>query len=144
MLNEDLLTAWLRLSNAINNQRLVKGLSFNEALVCNLLAKAGGAGGCLTAGELCRETRILKSQMNAILLSLEEKGLLRRQRSQQDRRRVELWLTEKGIARYEASHGRILELVDRLIAAQGDEAVRQLIPMLHQLVDNFNKIQQEV
>ena len=39
-LNEELLSAWLRLSSAIDNQRLVKGLSFNEALVCNLLARA--------------------------------------------------------------------------------------------------------
>ena len=35
-LSEELLTAWLRLSSVINNQRLVAGLSFNEAVVCNL------------------------------------------------------------------------------------------------------------
>ena len=70
MLNEELLSVWLRLSGVINNQRLVTGLSFNEALVCNLLVRAARTGGSLTASELCAETRILKSQMNAILLSL--------------------------------------------------------------------------
>lgn len=40
MLNEELLSVWLRLSGVINNQRLVTGLSFNEALVCNLLVRA--------------------------------------------------------------------------------------------------------
>ena len=39
-ISEELLSAWLRLSSVINNQRLVTGLSFNHALVCNLLARA--------------------------------------------------------------------------------------------------------
>ena len=69
-ISEELLSAWLRLSNVINNQRLVEGQSFNQAQVCGLLARAQEKGRSLTAGDLCRETRILKSQMNAILSSL--------------------------------------------------------------------------
>ena len=38
----------------------------------------------------------------------------------------------------------ILELVDRLIGAMGEEKVRTLIPLLHQVVDAFDLIQQEV
>ena len=67
MLNEELLEAWLRLSCVIDNQRLAADFPFNEALVCGLLSQ----GGCRTASELCARTRILKSQMNAILRSLE-------------------------------------------------------------------------
>ena len=143
-LNEALLAAWLRLSNVINNQRLVTGLSFNEALVCHLLVRAQREGRRLTAKDLCAETRILKSQMNAILLSLESKGVIARRQSQQDRRRVELSLLPEGLKRYSDSHGRILSIVDRLIAAMGEEQVRQLIPLLHQAVDTFDSIQQEV
>ena len=61
-LSEELLTAWLRLTGAINNQRLVDGLSFNEAVVCGLLEREGRRGGFLTASELCAKTGILKSQ----------------------------------------------------------------------------------
>ena len=143
-LSESLLTAWLRLSNVVNNQRLVTGLSFNEALVCNLLAKAQRADRSITAKDLCDETRILKSQMNAILLSLERQGVIQRQQSKQDRRRVDLLLLPEGLRRYDASHQRILSLVDRLIAAMGEDKVRQLIPLLHQAVDTFDSIQQEV
>ena len=74
-LSEELLTAWLRLTGAINNQRLVDGLSFNEAVVCGLLEREGRRGGFLTASELCAKTKILKSQMNAILRSLEPAGV---------------------------------------------------------------------
>lgn len=144
MLNEELLSVWLRLSGVINNQRLVTGLSFNEALVCNLLVRAARTGGSLTASELCAETRILKSQMNAILLSLERHGVISRQRSQLDRRRVELRLTPDGLERYTAAHSRILTLIDRLVATQGEDFIRALIPMLQQVTDTFDTIQQEV
>lgn len=138
MLNEELLTVWLQLTNIIDNQRLAKGLSFNEALVCGLLA-----GGCRTASDLCAETRILKSQMTVILNSLEAKGVLRRQRSQRDKRCIELYLLPEGAARYADGHRQALALVDRLIDAMGEENIRILLPMLRQVIEIFDDIQQE-
>jgi len=140
MLNEELLEAWLRLSCVIDNQRLAADFPFNEALVCGLLSQ----GGCRTASELCARTRILKSQMNAILRSLESQGVIARQRSQTDRRCIELRLLPEGCSRYADGHRRALELVDRLIGAMGEEKVRTLIPLLHQVVDAFDLIRQEV
>lgn len=142
-LNEDLLSAWLRLSSVIDNQRLTRGIPFNEALVCNLLAQAARRGETLTARDLCDQTRILKSQMNAILLSLEEHGVIERCQSQRDRRKIELRLLPQGMERYTASHADILAMIDRLIAQMGAEKIRQLIPLLHQVVDTFDMIQQE-
>ena len=142
-LNEELLSAWLRLSSVIDNQRLVKGLSFNEALVCNLLARAERVGRILTASDLCAQTRILKSQMNTILLSLEKHGVILRRQSQRDRRQMELILLPQGLQEYNASHANILALIDRLIETMGEEKIRQLIPLLHQVVDTFDMIQQE-
>ena len=144
LLSEDLLTVWLRLNSTINNQRLVTGLSFNEAVVCNLLLRAQKQGRSLTASELCVQTRILKSQMNSILLSLEKRGAIQRCKSHQDRRRIELKLLPEGLRDYSASHARILSMVDRLIDSMGEKQVRQLIPLLHQVVDTFDSIQQEV
>lgn len=139
MLNEELLSVWLQLTNVIDNHRLADGMPFNEALVCGLLA-----GGCRTAGDLCAETRILKSQMTAILRSLEAKGIIQRQRSQQDRRCYELRLLPEGYTRYAGGHRQALALVDRLIAAMGEEKIRTLLPLLRQTVDVFDQIQQEV
>ena len=36
-INEELLTAWLKISTSVNNSRLVSKMSFNESLVCNIL-----------------------------------------------------------------------------------------------------------
>ena len=144
-LNEELLTVWLRLTSVIDNQRLVAGLSFNEAVVCNLLGRAAGqADGYLTASDLCAETRILKSQMNAILRSLEQKGLISRCQSAKDKRQVEVRLLPEGTASYAASHQQVIRLIDKLISSVGEEQIRQLIPLLHQVVDTFDVIQQEV
>ena len=138
MLNEELLAVWLQLTNTIDNQRLADGLPYNEALVCGLLA-----GGCCTASDLCAETRILKSQMTAIIHSLEAKGIVRRQRSRRDKRCVELHLLPEGAVRYADGHRQTLALVDRLIDAMGEEKICILLPLLRQVVDIFDTIQQE-
>ena len=111
MLNEELLFVWLQLGNVIDNQRLVAELPFNEALVCGLLSRSDVP---LTASDLCNLTRILKSQMNAILCSLEQKGLIKRQKSQNDRRQIELYLLPDGITRYNASHQKTLRSFDSI------------------------------
>lgn len=139
MLNDELLSVWLQLTNVIDNERLVEGMPFNEALVCGLLS-----GGCRTASELCAETRILKSQMNAILRSLESQGVIARQRSQEDRRRVELRLLPAGLERYRASHRQALDTVDRLISGMGEDAARQLLPLLRRAADAFDTMQKEI
>ena len=114
-------------------------MPFNEALVCGLLA-----GGCRSASELCAETHILKSQMTAILRSLEQKGVIARQRSREDRRRIELRLLPEGYTRYADGHRQALALVDRLIAGMGEERVRELLPLLRQAMEIFDEMQQEV
>ncbi|MCI9403639.1 MAG: winged helix-turn-helix transcriptional regulator [Oscillospiraceae bacterium] len=141
MLNEELLFVWLQLGNVIDNQRLVAELPFNEALVCGLLSRSDVP---LTASDLCNLTRILKSQMNAILCSLEQKGLIKRQKSQNDRRQIELYLLPDGITRYNASHQKTLRLVDLLIQSVGEENIRTLIPLLKQVIISFDKIQKAV
>ena len=140
MLNEELLEAWLRLSCVIDNQRLAADFPFNEALVCGLLSQ----GGCRTASELCARTRILKSQMNAILRYLESQGVIARQRSQTDRRQVELRLLPAGLERYRASHRQALDTVDRLISGMGEDAARQLLPLLRRAADAFDTMQKEI
>lgn len=152
MLEEELLAVWLHLTSVIDNQRLAAAhtaapnqtpLPFNEAMVCGILAQAHETGVRLTASDLCRKTRILKSQMNTILRSLEKKGLLSRTQSQEDRRRIELHLLPEGLRLYQENHRRIKLLVGRLIDKMGREKAQLLLPLLRQAADIFDNIQQE-
>lgn len=140
MLNEELLFAWLQVGSVIDNQRLVTHLPFNEALVCGILCRAPEP---LTASELCARTRILKSQMNAILGSLEKKGFLARTQSPHDKRRVQLTLLPAGVERYNASHSRTLALVDRLIEELGEDRAAVLVELLQKSAASFQKILKE-
>ena len=138
-LSEDLIIAWMQLNAMMEKRTLVHGLSFNEALVCNLLDR-----GCTTASALCARTKILKSQMNAILRSLEKKGIICRTPSLTDRRKVELRFLEDGYALYSRSHQHTLAILDQLINTVGEEDIRTIIPILSRAAEQFDKLSTEV
>ena len=141
-LNEELIAAWMELIAAVENRRVVSGLSFNEALVCNLLVRR--RGGFFTASELCAQTNILKSQMNAILRALEAKGIITRSPSPLDRRVVEIRLRGDGGPVYLASHAHTLGIIDRFVSSMGEEKVRTLLPLLSQAADTIHDLSTEV
>lgn len=134
-LNEQLLTAWLQMSTAVVNSRVVSELSYKEALVCNVLYKnlQQQDRQPLTATGLCRLTNMLKSQMHRTLNALEEKGLVVRSRSQQDKRQVHIRFNPERAHAYEQQHHRILALVDGIIDRFGRGDAQQAVAVLSRL-----------
>lgn len=116
--SETLLAAWLKLYSAVWNERIVTGMTFNEAYICNLLLHGDG----ITATGLCETTGLLKSQMNKTLNEMENKGYILRTRSVKDKRVVYITLTEAGEAAYNLSHEKTMKVVDALTLALGEEA----------------------
>lgn len=129
---EALLRAWLELAAIIWNRQMVSGMTFNEAVVSNLLLyrKQQDPAHPMTATELCEKLKIRKSQMNLLLGSLEKQGYLTRERSQNDRRQIHLFLTEAGERAYHASHQQSRELIDTVVSNMGEENARQLTEQL--------------
>jgi DNA-binding MarR family transcriptional regulator len=74
-------------------------------------------GAALTASDLCREMRHDNGALTRLLDQLEERGYVERERSQEDRRVVELQLTATG--RRKVAELQTL-VVDRLNNALGD------------------------
>ncbi len=132
-LNEQLLSAWLRVSTSIVNSRIVSELPYNEALVCNALYRnlVDGEEEPLTATDLCGMTNMLKSQMNRTLNQLEGKGLILRQRSEKDRRRVYVVFNGEGADLYARQHERILGVLDAIIAQLGEEKAAETADILN-------------
>lgn len=141
-LNEKLLNTWLQLSTCINNERVVSDLSFNESLICNVLYRyqMQTPDQKLTATDLCQTTKMLKSQMNRTLNSLEKKGLIARERSTQDKRQVFVTLKANQVTVYENQHYKILELVDTIIEQLGVENTKQTIHLLSQITNIANEV----
>ncbi|MBP3579134.1 MAG: MarR family transcriptional regulator [Lachnospiraceae bacterium] len=141
-LNEVLLGAWLKISTAINNSRLVSEMSYNESLICNILYRNATEqpSHALTATDLCAETKILKSQMNRILTQLEDKNLITRERSAQDKRKIFVRLTIEQSNAYLKQHEQILKLLDDIIEKLGEEKTLEIIDTLNGISDVAGEI----
>lgn len=141
-INEELLTAWLKISTSINNSRLVSKMSFNESLICNILYnnQISDSPKNLTATDLCKETQILKSQMNRTLNKLDERGMITRIRSEQDKRHVFIQLNTENSANYITQHKEILSIIDSIIDKIGIENAKTAIISLKLLSDAATNI----
>ena len=133
--NEALLKTWLRLSTSIINNRIVSEMSYNESLVCSLLYPSTKAGIAMTATELCRFTKMLKSQMNRTLNILAEKKLILRERSAADKRQVLILFNMEYAQAYEKQHQDILKIVDHVIIKLGPDETRQAISLFSKIAD---------
>lgn len=84
--------AWTVLANAIDQELAPFGLTFPQFVILVRLKE----GECSTAAELAREVCTDTGAMTRMLDRLECKGVIRRERSVQDRRVVNLEFTETG------------------------------------------------
>ena len=136
-LNEKLLAAWLKMSSVVNNERIVSTIPYNEAHVCNLLYRQQleSPESYLTATELCAQTRILKSQMNKVLVSLEKRGMIERFPAPDDRRKAYIRLKEENLSQFEEVHARSIYLVDRAIERLGPEEAVRTVALLNRIAD---------
>lgn len=141
-MNEKLLDAWLKLTTAIVNERLVSDLPYNESVICNILYKNyRKTPDCpVTATDLCQKMKMQKSQMNRTLSSMEEKQLIRRERSLTDRRQVLVRLNMDQLEVYQRQHERILELIGKLLERIGPEKADDIVDMFTQIANTAEEI----
>ncbi len=134
---ENLLDTWLRTTFVICNRRIVKELSFNEAVVCRLLNEAKQNNVNMTATDLCNKTKILKSLMNLTLNNLEKKEMIRRVRSKKDKRQYYLVLNEEHIDVYKREHKRIIGLIKEATKELNDTEIQNIIDVLGKITDSM-------
>lgn len=126
-LYEKLLASWVKLSTSVVNTRVVTNMSYNESLVCHVLYE-----NCvsphpreITATTLCEETHILKSQMNRILTSLENKNIITRIRSNKDKRQVRIDMNLEQSDIFKTQHEHIMKLIDSIVDKIGPETAKE-------------------
>lgn len=139
---EEILKGWMKLSLAINNERVVSGLPYNEFLICSILYwnQKRKKPLELTATDLCNETKILKSQMNRTLNSLEKKGLIARTRSWKDRRQVYVTFRMEQAEVYEREHERILSFVDELMERIGWDHSQEIVKLFNLIANMADEV----
>ena len=135
-----LLSAWLSLTSTLWNKRLVSDLTYNEAHVLGILLRKKGSPIPCTATMLIQYTRLLKSQMNKLLTTLENKGYITRTRSSEDKRVIFIALTESGEAAYLAEHAHVEAIVSQLIAQIGEDKAQALTQGINETVAALENI----
>lgn len=132
-LNEQILDAWIHLTTAINNERIVSEMPLNEALICRILYKNQESE--ITVTDLCALTKMQKSQMNRTLMNMEKKNWIQRQRSKKDRRQILIALNEEKMRAYQEQHEHVLNIVNKLVERIGHENAEKTVEL-------FNLIEQ--
>ncbi|MBC3489475.1 homoprotocatechuate degradation operon regulator HpaR [Pseudomonas taiwanensis] len=89
--------------------------------------------GELESHQLAHQACILKPSMTGVLSRLERDGIVLRQKSQQDQRRVFVSLTEHGQALFAAMSGDMERNYQKIHAQFGQEKMDQLIALLNDL-----------
>jgi DNA-binding MarR family transcriptional regulator len=146
---EEILSAWLRLSNNVCNDRFVKHLTYNESLVCNIIYNQlkKYPDKFLTATDLCKQTRLIKSQMNRTINELEKKGLIVREQSLTDKRKLYVKFQESTLPEYEKSHNEILKIVDAIMEEVnkkfGRDITSEMIDIFYAISSSAKKILRE-
>ena len=97
-------------------------VSSTQSAIIALLALGRGT----SAAELCRAMSYDTGAMARMIARIESKGLIRRNRSSQDRRRVTLELTEEGKAMFPKMHEISMRVTNRFLRTFTDGEVRQL------------------
>lgn len=135
---DKLLDAWLNLTSTLWNTRLVVSMPYNEAHVLGLLLRHCGEP--MTATDLIHRTHLLKSQMNKLLISLEDKGFITRVRAKEDKRRIAIRLTPEGIVAYREEHKRVEAILQQLTDRIGTQRALDLAQDLGEIVTLLDDI----
>lgn len=141
--SEELLASWLNLYSTVWNERIVTGMTFNEAYICNLLLRCQSKSEHITATDLCSTTGLLKSQMNKTLSEMENKGYIFRTRSTTDKRVVYITISEAGKAAYLKSHEKTMVIMDELTLSLGEAESAKTAELLNLIAGKMNLILRE-
>jgi MarR family transcriptional regulator, multiple antibiotic resistance protein MarR len=106
-------------------------------IVANL---AAGPGEPKSAADLCKVISYDAGAMTRMLDRLEAKGLIRRTRSSQDRRLLNLELTEEGRAAYPRMREIAMSVANRFLRGFTKSEARQLEALLSRMVENAQEL----
>lgn len=101
-----------------------------------IIANLASPQGPKSAAELCKGISYDAGAMTRMLDRLESKGLIRRTRSLQDRRLMELELTEEGRAAYPRMREISMGVANRFLRGFTKAEARQLEGLLNRMLEN--------
>lgn len=134
-LSEELIYSWVKLTGIIKNNRITKGLMYNEAIVMMLVYnkyRKDGTG-FISFKELLKETNMLKSLLNRTINNLISRGLIEKVTGETDKRTVYIKFVPEKIDVFLSVHGESMALASDIIKVIGEEDAKALIRISEKL-----------
>jgi DNA-binding MarR family transcriptional regulator len=103
----------------------------------DVLATLGDTAG-MTCKELGAGTLITKGTLTGVLDRLEDRGLIRRTKGEQDSRQIFVTLTDAGEAVFRRTFQPHIDFMGRFFAAMPEDRQRQMQTLLHELQGAFD------
>ncbi len=128
----------LKLSHSLMHDKAVAGfashdVSFIQWLVLTKLHE----GTAMTASELCRKMHHDNGALTRQLDQLEERGLIERERSDEDRRVVKLQLTATGRRKVMSLMPQVVDCLNSSLADFSRAEFQEFTRLLHKLIDSL-------
>lgn len=141
-LDEQVLSAWIRLNSVLKDSRMTKDLTYNEAIVMNLVYEryVQDPTARVSIKAITRETNMLKSQINRTINSLCEQGFLTKQRDTEDGRNLFVAPIPEKLPDFLAVHAHSLAMVQTVIEAIGEEDARTFVSISERVVQAESQI----
>ena len=100
--------------------------------------RAVGSAACMSPSDLVRFPVQTRAGMTRSLDRLESQGLIERSAHPQDRRRISVELTARGVEVADAVYRAELELMSEALAGFSDRDQRRLVELMDSLIDNLD------
>ena len=124
-------------SNDEDHNRLVVTLVGEPAALCDAVIEAIGIGEPKKMTEIARQLSITTGTLTKSMNGLEKKSYVNRKRSEEDKRVVQISLTDKGVRAYHHHENFHKILIERVTQGLSEEEIRFLIDVLGKLKDSF-------
>lgn len=129
-----LIQAWVQLSGMLKNSRFTKALPYNESIIMLQLYEAGEQP--ISIKEITLRTRMLKSQVNRTINSLEAKGLLERCVGDGDRRIGYVRLRKEQLPLFLQVHAESMQIAQNISDIIGPEDTDHFIRIVNKLAQS--------
>lgn len=141
-LDEQVLSAWIRLNSVLKDSRMTKNLTYNEAIVMNLVYEryAKDPHALVSVKTITRETNMLKSQVNRTITALCNQGFLTKQRDAEDGRNLLVAPIPEKLPEFLAVHAHSLAMVQEVIAVIGEADARTFVSISERVVQAESQI----
>lgn len=129
-LNEHLAHLLAQANRHINRQLNAEGVSLDQWRLMMALSESGG----LTMGKLAEELAINHPTLTKLVDRMVEDALVYRVPDPNDRRKVRMFLSDKGVALLEKQNMRVQDHEARVTGSYGNEDARKLRDMLETFI----------